>query len=193
VADEKQVEILKKGVAEWNAWRRSVHTIRPDLRGADLCGDANLSFEADLIAKLRDLGGTRVPTSADLTGAILSRADLRDAKLRDTNLMRANLSEARLSGANLTGATLLETVFADVDLTTVRAAPRPAACSKRHTSRSKPLPLRLLGCVIGVSAQYANRRQNPRHGLSFLESGPAILVLFPFQFVAMAVPLLSAF
>jgi uncharacterized protein YjbI with pentapeptide repeats len=65
VADRKQVEILKKGVAKWNAWRRSVSKV-PDLTGAKLSG-AILSHA--------------VLSGANLSGANLSRANLTDATL----------------------------------------------------------------------------------------------------------------
>ena len=85
VADQKQVEILKKGVAKWKAWRRSALSL-PNLSGADLSG--------------ADLEG------ADLEGAHLMAADLSGANLRSANLSCANLNSANLSGANLSGANL---------------------------------------------------------------------------------------
>jgi hypothetical protein len=36
MADPKHVEILKKGFAEWNAWRYDNLTIRPALPRSDL-------------------------------------------------------------------------------------------------------------------------------------------------------------
>jgi uncharacterized protein YjbI with pentapeptide repeats len=69
------VDILRRGVAAWNAWRAE-QDVTPDLSGAGLRG-------------------------LDLSGFDLSRADLRNADLRGTNLSQANLSGAHLERANL--------------------------------------------------------------------------------------------
>jgi hypothetical protein len=148
VANKEHVKGLKQGVVKWNAWRRDVNRGHPvdlsGLSGADLSADdlsdANLNgadltsadldevnlTSADLTgallmdANLRDAN----LRSADLTGADLSRADLRSADLTGADLARADLLGAHLGGANLNGANLheaelFETVFADVDLTSV--------------------------------------------------------------------------
>jgi uncharacterized protein YjbI with pentapeptide repeats len=66
MANEKHLNLLKKGVAPWNTWRKKGPEIRPDLRGANLIGkdlhDANLS-------------------GANFTGADLSMANLRRVDL----------------------------------------------------------------------------------------------------------------
>jgi hypothetical protein len=69
------VDILRRGVAAWNAWRAE-QRITPDLSGAGLRG-------------------------LDLSGFDLAQADLRGADLRGTNLSQANLSGAHLERANL--------------------------------------------------------------------------------------------
>jgi hypothetical protein len=209
VADQKQVKILKKGVAKWNAWRSSVSTIRPDLSGADL-RDAQLSGVAvsgadlsganltDAYLYKADLRGTNLRraelsgvelSGADLSGADLSTAQLRGAHLGgakltgaylyNTNLFNAELRGAHLrhaellsadltgadlstaqlrdahlggaqqSGANLTGATLSETVFANVDLTSVIGLETcnhfgPSIIDHRTLVQSKSLPLPFL-------------------------------------------------
>ncbi|WP_214036494.1 pentapeptide repeat-containing protein, partial [Methanospirillum sp.] len=38
MADEKQVEAIKGGVASWNQWKEENPRKRPDLRGAHLTG-----------------------------------------------------------------------------------------------------------------------------------------------------------
>ena len=86
MANGEHVEILRKGVGAWNAWRAAHPDITPDLSGADL-------------------------SEADLSGTILTEADLRRA-----NLSEAILSEADLSGANLRGANLSEARLFDADL-----------------------------------------------------------------------------
>jgi uncharacterized protein YjbI with pentapeptide repeats len=88
MADEKLVGLLRRGAAEWNAWRNRRHRRPIDLAEANLNG-ANL-------------------TGANLTGANLIEADLREANLTGANLHGANLNEANLTGANLHGANLNE-------------------------------------------------------------------------------------
>ncbi|MGW1379313.1 pentapeptide repeat-containing protein [Streptomyces sp. NPDC002446] len=105
-ADAAQVAMLKRGVAEWNNWRKAHPGVRPalsgagfphadlhgaDLKGADLRG-ANLS-NADLHGA--DLAG------ADLSGSLLVAADLSNADLNRADLGGAYLSGARLSGTKL--------------------------------------------------------------------------------------------
>jgi uncharacterized protein YjbI with pentapeptide repeats len=114
---------------------RGADLSRADLSGANL-SDADLSYaklsDADLhgadlrdarvhSANLRGANLSRADLSgADLSGADLSDADLSGADLRDADLRGAYLSEADLSGANLSGARCGGTVFADVDLSTVK-------------------------------------------------------------------------
>ncbi len=140
MANQAHLEILNQGVAIWNQWRKEHQEIQPDLsdtnlegvdlRGADLertnLGNTNLSGASLSFATLID---------ADLSGTDLSDADLSDAYLSGANLLEANLSNANLSGAdlpradlsssNLTSADLSHvhlwyTIFAWVDLRTVK-------------------------------------------------------------------------
>jgi uncharacterized protein YjbI with pentapeptide repeats len=63
MANEKQVERLKKGVGKWNGWRKNSNWLPlPDLSAADL-------FMTDLMM-------------ADLSGAHLPAANFSKAKLR---------------------------------------------------------------------------------------------------------------
>ena len=146
MADEKQVALLRQGVADWNRWRKDNPDEAIDLSGADLVftnlsgadlSHANLSYANLYNANLRGANLSHAdPSNADLRGANLSRADLRganlckaclgDANLREANLTGAdlgvadlantNLGNADLREADLKGASLIETVFADVDL-----------------------------------------------------------------------------
>src|SRR5262245_39245121 len=109
MANPEQLEILRQGVKEWNAWRAEKLVMRPGLHDAKLYGvnldGANLG-NADLIRA--DLSG------ADLSGADLSGADLTGAQLYGANLFWANISITRLIStkldhATLTGACLWET------------------------------------------------------------------------------------
>jgi uncharacterized protein YjbI with pentapeptide repeats len=140
MANEKHVALLKQGAAVWNAWRVDTendlvpkHLSDANLSRADLI-DADLGVDllkADLTganlsrANLRDanLTGANL-TGADLTdtelvSAELFSADLRGADLPGANLLDTNLSRANLTGANLSHTVLVQTFFADVDLSNV--------------------------------------------------------------------------
>jgi uncharacterized protein YjbI with pentapeptide repeats len=132
MANDEHVELLKQGVANWNAWRNENPDIRPDLSHADLSGTdlfraelslANL-FQADLSgANLveahlsRALLGSANLTGADLSHAIFDVADLFRADLSGANLTRALLAGADLTFAHLTGAKLMGAHLDRVDLT----------------------------------------------------------------------------
>jgi uncharacterized protein YjbI with pentapeptide repeats len=173
MANPEHLAKLKKGVEEWNTWRRSNLTVVSDLRGADLhradlngadLRAANLR-EADLSgANLReaDLSGANL-READLQRADLQKADLREANLSEANLRgadlhRADLSGAALRGANLSEANLLETVFGDTNLKDVQGLDAchhfgPSILDHRTLAKSGLLPLPFLrGC--GLPDQY---------------------------------------
>jgi len=57
VANEQHLDIIKKGVTNWNEWRKNNPDIKPDLCKADL-------------------------SKANLRGAYLGEADLHEADLR---------------------------------------------------------------------------------------------------------------
>jgi hypothetical protein len=90
MANPKHLEILRKGVEAWNAWRRESEQW-PNLSGANLSG-------ADLRA-------------ANLTGAALYKANLTMASLTRANLSGATLDAADLTRANLTGAKCINADF----------------------------------------------------------------------------------
>src|SRR6516164_5851263 len=106
MADPAHLEVLRRGVDAWNAWRTESPSVIPDLNGADL-------HRADLSrADLREawLRG------AHLEGADLYRAELCEAHLDGAYLSRANLHQADLSGAHLSGADLSEANLSRADL-----------------------------------------------------------------------------
>jgi uncharacterized protein YjbI with pentapeptide repeats len=154
MADENQVALLRHGVANWNAWREGKNRGPIDLSYADLSG-ANLTeailFGANLIsANLTEaiLVGANL-TEAALMGANLSRAALIEGNLIRANLFTANITEACLSGVNLQEALLWQTVFGDVDLSTVTGLETcrhsgPSIIDFRTLQRSGPLPLAFL-------------------------------------------------
>ncbi|GHO48560.1 toll/interleukin-1 receptor domain-containing protein [Ktedonospora formicarum] len=106
MANQRQVNILKKGFNHWNSWRRARPQQLIDLRNVDLHAayipsihlyDANLN-------------------EATLSEANCSNADFRYATLYDANLYKGNFRGAVLTGANITGADLGYTNFAYADL-----------------------------------------------------------------------------
>lgn len=96
-----------------------------DLRGANLRGanliHANLN-EANL--SRADLSSTNINSAslrnANLSGIDLSASDLTDADLRGAEILRVNFSGARLNGVDLTEAIIWNTIFSDIDLSTVK-------------------------------------------------------------------------
>jgi uncharacterized protein YjbI with pentapeptide repeats len=139
MADQEQVELLKKGVAAWNEWREDNTQVVPDLQGADLRGyvlqgvnfkETNLCNTMLRGADLNeaDLSDAKL-SGADLNGATLiltnlSGADLIGVNLSGIELYRANLSWADLSEANLLGANLsrAELIGADLAAANLRGA-----------------------------------------------------------------------
>jgi hypothetical protein len=106
LADSRQVEILKSGVAVWNSWRRGSPEVRPDLSEVEV-PDANLARVdfANSVLRESNLAGVDL-SGADLSGADLSGADLYEANLRAANLLRTDLSGTNLAGADLQEANL---------------------------------------------------------------------------------------
>jgi len=146
MADEKHLEILNRGVEEWNRWRKQNPGIQPDLSSSGLINRdlsrANLNMtdlsRTDLSkAQLShaSLHGANLESStlilADLLGAILNESNLagaslfgaflfgtrlKGANLRGANLMGTSLMGADLSGADLGGAHLMGANFHDANL-----------------------------------------------------------------------------
>jgi uncharacterized protein YjbI with pentapeptide repeats len=102
IANTEHIQVLKKGVEEWNEWREKYPEIRPDLNLAPLndaqLAGANLSG-ASLCAV--NLSGNDL-TGADFSGADLRRTDLSGAKLQNVNFTDANLRDAILRDTDLT-------------------------------------------------------------------------------------------
>ncbi len=126
MAKKEHLDLLNRGVEEWNRWREKHPQVEPDLTGAQLS-------EVDLVCA--DLTDAKLNTAdlsgADLTGAELFNANLRKAKLvgtdlieadlqeadlREADLSQADLSEAHLVGANLGGADLSDAILNQADL-----------------------------------------------------------------------------
>jgi uncharacterized protein YjbI with pentapeptide repeats len=104
MANPKHLQIVKQGVASWNAWRKKEPLTLPDLSKADL---RNRDFrQADLcLTNLQGAGLTRTNLCrANLMGADLSRADLKEANLSGAAILGAAFSWANLEGADLSEA-----------------------------------------------------------------------------------------
>lgn len=97
MANEEQLEILKKGVKAWNEWRKQNPELRLDLSGAHL---REMSLIEANFAR------------ADLRAANFIGADLIGANFSDADLREANLSEANISGTDLRGADLSDSEMA---------------------------------------------------------------------------------
>ncbi len=105
MANPEHIERLRLSVSDWNEWRKSNPSIKPDLSGEklplELLG-ADLSRCNLTGSTLR----THHLTGANLFDANLSGADLTAARLVNANLTHANLAKAKLMGANLVGCNL---------------------------------------------------------------------------------------
>src|SRR4051794_12027113 len=93
MANQKDLDILEKGIEAWNAWRKECPLLTPDLNGASLNGLA--------------LDG------ANFRRAQMVRADLSNAYLANGDFAEADLSNSRLNGANLPNACLASTNLTD--------------------------------------------------------------------------------
>lgn len=111
MANKEHLELLKRGLAQWNEWVGYSLSRRLDLSGADL---RQMSFSGAHFSYTNfshaDLSET------DLTDAYLIDAYLLNTDLRSANLQSANLSGAHLSRANLAHANLLRTRLGRADL-----------------------------------------------------------------------------
>jgi TIR domain/Pentapeptide repeats (8 copies) len=126
MANPEHLAILKEGVEAWNQWRKSHREIEANLIQAKLKG-ANLA-RTNLVRA--NLGEARL-ARAKLLGANLFGAKLKGANLARADLTRAIFVKVSLDGANLHSAMLEDTVFTDVDLSSVTGLD-----SVRHTRPS---------------------------------------------------------
>ena len=111
MANPEHVDLLKSGVANWNAWREHFPQIVPDLSDADLpelsAQGANLS---NCVMDRVRLDGSNLISStfesarvsySSVSYASLSNANLRNADFGHSNISRTNLRRADCSGTNL--------------------------------------------------------------------------------------------
>jgi len=124
-AKEKHLSILKRGVEEWNKWRRRNPEIRPILYDISLSSDALkldlscINF-ANAVLVNANLSGAKLNGAnfheANLGEANLSWANLTEANFCRTDLYRTNLFHADLTNANLQGTQLAGTIFEEATL-----------------------------------------------------------------------------
>jgi hypothetical protein len=131
-ADLSHANLRRANLGEVNLFRANLS--HANISGADLT-HANLN-EANLC-------------SANLIDANLDGAKLARANLVGAHLIRAKLVHANLKGANLTAGRLAETVFANIDLTSVVGLETckhsaPSSIDHRTFEMSAPLPLSFL-------------------------------------------------
>lgn len=126
MANQKQLDILSRGVGVWNQWYAQNLAVETNLDGADLCKaklkgvDFHLTLLNDTRLREADLNGANLSGAllfhADLYKADLSGADLTDAALCYAHLDGANLCDADLRKANLSDAFVREVDFRNADL-----------------------------------------------------------------------------
>ncbi len=102
---QKQIEQLIRSIHEWNEWRRQQPNLVPYLRGTDLSG--------------ADLSGANL-SGIDLSGVDLSDANLSGANLSGAIFFRSLLFRSPLSGTLFSRSHFYQTTFAWVDLSDVR-------------------------------------------------------------------------
>ncbi len=163
MANSRHLTELKKGIKDWNRWRRENPDIIPDLRKADLRGfdlsfvnfrDAQLAetrFSGACLSSANlskaDLSNSKLVRTnlkfANLSSSNLSKATLIKADLTEADLMKANLSEANLSGANLSKANLRLTKLIRANLS--KADLSLAVVKKAHLQNTDMFAVQALG------------------------------------------------
>ncbi len=98
MANDEQIDLLRRGTQAWNAWRAEQTGASVDLSGGALRG---LDLEG------ADLSGADL-RGADLRGANLGGADLTGAQLEGSNLFKAIIDDADLNEADLRGVRFLQ-------------------------------------------------------------------------------------
>jgi hypothetical protein len=196
MANPRHLEILKQGVAAWNAWRERHPMVRPDLIGVDLSNvklngadfrAANFNgvkfYKAELI-ETNFLGA--YIAMANLVEANLYRADLMGARLRwtnftgaimrkacleETDLVGTNFAHANLRWANLTAANLIEANLSGANLS--KAVLENAILVNTIFEGAN-----LNGCrIYGVSAWNVNVKDTNQSNLVITPKGePKIIV-----------------
>jgi uncharacterized protein YjbI with pentapeptide repeats len=101
MANPEHLAILKKGVEEWNRWRKRNPDIEPDLSGADLRGE---NFHDPAVFDKNTI-------NAALLRAVFSNADFSKTNLNGANLSGAEIIRANIASADLSNACLDWTIL----------------------------------------------------------------------------------
>jgi len=138
LADLKHLQVLKQGVAAWNAWRNEFQAMRPDLTeielDVDTLGNRAMDDAYDYWLDGIDfhdsmLIGTRIEhvslvgasfENANLTGASVIGDSLKNTNFRGACLIGTNLTGSELAGADMSGAIMGDTVLARLDLSKIK-------------------------------------------------------------------------
>jgi hypothetical protein len=132
---QNHLAILKKGVKQWNEWRRENPEIRPLLYGSDLT-------RATLIVGLNEV---------DFSNAVLTNSDLRGQELKRANFHEANLVRAKLHNADLTGANFCRADLCETELPNTIL--NNANLQGTQLAKTNFEGAQLIGCkVYGISA-----------------------------------------
>ena len=141
----EHLEILNKGVAEWNRWRQMFPYVRPTLAYAKAEDFKEKNLQGCDFS-YTNLCHARLPPDIHLEGAsfhqaILACADLREAHLEGANFCRTDLYETDLTGAWLTNANL-------------------QGCNWRRPNSPAPTftAVRCTACQHGISQKRLRRR-----------------------------------
>lgn len=140
MANQEHVAILRQGVEVWNQWIKGHFGVLPDFSTPYMVspGFGKVSEPDTEIARAGlsgmnlsgvNLGGANLSgtnlnrvnlSHANLTGARLTYADLQEANFIQAELTGVDFTGSDLAGANLTEAIIGGTIFANVDLSTVK-------------------------------------------------------------------------
>ena len=146
MADEKQVEILKKGKDTWNRWRKDNPSTKPDLTGIEIAprekkyGQVKVAksiheMNVDLSPVTKTFGiknmsekysgfdfsdalldGARNFNNHNLSSMILHGASMIGCNFYNQEMIGLNLRGVNLKGANLEGVRINDTVLKDSNL-----------------------------------------------------------------------------
>jgi len=162
LSDAALIRADLKGASLIGAKMENAELDYANLKGADLSRanlkKADLSF-TNLVAA--DLSGANL-THADLIGADLTNATLTGAILTRATMVLTNLNRTALGNAEMTEANFGETIFANLDLTTVVGLETcnhfmPSIIDYRTIKKCRGLPvpfLRGIGLPVGNAIQY---------------------------------------
>jgi uncharacterized protein YjbI with pentapeptide repeats len=123
MANPEHVEMIGKGAAVWNEWRRANPFVIPDLSGfqfiwktSTLCPDLSGVNLADAYLKGAFLQGSDKDWP-DEWGPHFGRADFSGANMQGITIIHDWFHSSNLRGADLSGASLIDVSFEKADLT----------------------------------------------------------------------------